>query len=48
MFEISRLYSKIIEVKKKNPPLRIQRTKLPQSMKPPADRILFLQQTIGN
>ena len=47
MGEISRLYAKIPETKR-NSPLRIQRTKSSQPIKTPADRILFLQRTIGN
>jgi Domain of unknown function (DUF4157) len=45
---ISMLYGKTPEVKKRNSPLRIQRTKSSQPIKTPADRILLLQRTIGN
>jgi hypothetical protein len=48
MSEISRLYAKIPDVQKSNSVLRIQRTKSSQPIKSPADRILFLQRTIGN
>jgi hypothetical protein len=41
-------YAIIPETKRKNSPLRIQRTKSSQPIKSPADRILFLQRTIGN
>jgi len=41
-------HAKIPEIKKKNSPLRIQRTKSSQLIKNPADRILFLQRTIDN
>ncbi|MCK5013328.1 MAG: DUF4157 domain-containing protein [Candidatus Omnitrophica bacterium] len=41
-------YAKMPKIEKKNSPLRIQRTKSSQSMKTPADRILFLQRTAGN
>jgi len=41
-------YARIPEIKEKKPPLRIQRTKSSQPIKTPADRILFLQRTIGN
>jgi Domain of unknown function (DUF4157) len=41
-------YARIPEINKKKPPLRIQKTKSPQPIKSPADRILFLQRTIGN
>jgi outer membrane protein OmpA-like peptidoglycan-associated protein len=40
-------YTKIPETKR-NSPLLIQRTKSSQPIKTPADRILFLQRTIGN
>lgn len=40
-------YAKLPETKRKNSPLRIQRTKSSQQ-KNPADRILLLQRTIGN
>ena len=48
MGEISRLYAKIPDVQKSNSVLRIQKTKSSQPIKSPADRILFLQRTIGN
>jgi len=48
MSEISRLYAKIPDVQKSNSVLRIQRTKSSQPINSPADRILFLQRTIGN
>ena len=48
MSEISRLYAKTPDVQKSNSVLRIQRTKSSQPIKSPADRILFLQRTIGN
>ena len=48
MGEISRLYAKTPDVQKSNSVLRIQRTKSSQPIKAPADRILFLQRTIGN
>ena len=48
MGEISRLYAKTPVVQKSNSVLRIQRTKSSQPIKTPADRILFLQRTIGN
>jgi uncharacterized protein DUF4157/lysine-specific metallo-endopeptidase family protein len=48
MGEISRLYAKTPDVQKSNSVLRIQKTKSPQPIKSPADRILFLQRTIGN
>jgi len=41
-------YAKLPETKRKNSPLLIQRTKSSQPIKTPADRILFLQRTIGN
>jgi len=41
-------YAKLPETKRKNSPLRIQRKKSSQQIKSPADRILFLQRTIGN
>jgi hypothetical protein len=41
-------YAKLPETKRKNSPLRIQRKKSSQPIKSPADRILFLQRTIGN
>jgi len=44
---LARQYAKIPETKR-NSPLRIQRTKSSQPIKSPADRILFLQRTIGN
>jgi len=44
---LARQYAKIIETKR-NSPLLIQRTKSLQPIKSPADRILFLQRTIGN
>jgi hypothetical protein len=40
-------FAKLPEVKR-NSPLRVQRTKSSQPIKTPADRILFLQRTIGN
>ena len=40
-------YAKLPETKRKSP-LLIQRTKSSQQIKSPADRILFLQRTIGN
>ena len=48
MGEISRLYAKTPDVQKSNSPLLVQRTKSSQPIKSPADRILFLQRTIGN
>ena len=48
MSEISRLYAKTPDVQKSNSVLRIQRKKSSQSIKSHADRILFLQRTIGN
>ena len=48
MDKISRLYAKKPTVKRSNSALRIQRNKSSQQLKSPADRILFLQQTIGN
>ena len=48
MDEISRLYAKKPIVKRSNSSLRIQRKKSSQQLKSPADRILFLQRTIGN
>jgi len=48
MDEISRLYAKKPIVKISNSSLRIQRKKSSQQLKSPADRILFLQRTIGN
>ena len=48
MDEISRLYAKTPILKRKNSSLRIQRKKSSQPLKSPADRILFLQRTIGN
>ena len=48
MGELSRIYAKKPDVKKSNSILRIQRTKSSQPIKSPADRILFLQRTIGN
>ena len=41
-------YAKLPETKRKNSPLRIQKKKSFQQIKSPADRILFLQRTIGN
>jgi len=48
MVEISRLYAKKPNVKRSNSSLRIQRKKSSQPLQSPADRILFLQRTIGN
>jgi len=48
MGEISRLYAKTPDVKKSNSVLLTQRMKSSQPIKTPADRILFLQRTIGN
>ena len=48
MDEISRLYAKKPIVKRSNSSLGIQRKKASQPLKSPADRILFLQRTIGN
>ena len=48
MDEISRLYAKTPIVKRSNSSLRIQMKKTSQPLKSPADRILFLQRTIGN
>jgi len=48
MDEISKLYAKKPIVKRSNSSLRIQRKKSSQQLKSPADRILFLQRTIGN
>jgi hypothetical protein len=48
MDEISRLYAKTPIVKRSNSSLQIQRKKPSQPLKSPADRILFLQRTIGN
>ena len=48
MDEISRLYTKKPIVKRSNSSIRIQRNKSSQPLKSPADRILFLQRTIGN
>jgi len=48
MGEISRLYAKTPDVQKLNSVLRIQRKNSSQPGKSPADRILFLQRTIGN
>jgi hypothetical protein len=47
MSGFTRQYAKIQETKR-NSPLRIQKTKSSQPIKTPADRILFLQKTIGN
>ena len=47
MDEISRLYAKKPIVKRSKSSLRIQRKKSSQPLKSPADRILFLQRTIG-
>ena len=44
---LAKQYARKLE-KKKNSPLRIQRTKSSQPIKSPTDRILFLQRTIGN
>ena len=48
MYKISRLYAKTPIVKRSNSSLGIQRKKPFQPLKTPADRILFLQRTIGN
>ncbi len=48
MDEISRLYAKKPIVKRSKSSLRIQMKKSSQQLKSPADRILFLQRTIGN
>ena len=48
MYKISRRYAKTPIVKRSNSSLRIQRNKSSQPLKSPADRILFLQRTIGN
>jgi len=48
MDKISRLYAKIPIAKRSNSSLGIQRNKASQPLKSPADRILFLQRTIGN
>jgi len=48
MDEISRLYAKTPIEKRSNSSLGIQRKKASQPLKSPADRILFLQRTIGN
>ena len=48
MDEIFRLYAKTPVAKRSNSSLRIQRKKSSQPLKSPADRILFLQRTIGN
>jgi len=48
MDEISRLYAKKPIVKRSKSSLRIKRKKSSQQLKSPADRILFLQRTIGN
>ena len=48
MDKISRLYTKKPILKISNSSLRIQRNKSSQPLKSPADRILFLQRTIGN
>ena len=48
MDKISRLYAKTPIVKRSNSSLRIQRKKVSKQLKSPADRILFLQRTIGN
>ncbi|KAF5424184.1 MAG: protein of unknown function (DUF4157) [Candidatus Methanocomedens sp.] len=48
MDKISRLYAKKPIVNKSNSSLEIQRKKSSQPQKSPADRILFLQRTIGN
>jgi len=48
MSKISKLYAKTSDVKKSNSSLGIQRKKPSQPIKSPADRILFLQRTIGN
>jgi len=48
MDKISRLYTKTPNLKRSNSSLRIQRKKTSQPLKSPADRILFLQRTIGN
>jgi len=45
---LARQYVRIPEIKKKNSPFRIQNTKSFQNLINPADRILFLQRTIGN
>jgi hypothetical protein len=45
---VSRLYAKTTDLQKSNSVLRIQRKKSSQPIKTPADRILFLQRTIGN
>ena len=41
-------YTRIPEIKKKNSPIRIQKTKLSHSVKTPVEYVLFLQRTIGN
>jgi len=48
MYQISRLYTKTSNLKRSNSSLQIQRKKPSQPLKSPADRILFLQRTIGN
>jgi hypothetical protein len=48
MDKISRLYAKKPIIKRSNSSLRIQRKKSSQPLKSPANRILFLQRTIGN
>jgi len=48
MDQISRLYAKTPNLKRSNSSLRIQRKKSSQPLKSPADRILFIQRTIGN
>ena len=47
MAKLFRQYAKLLEAKR-NSSLRIQRKKSSQPLKSPADRILFLQRTIGN
>lgn len=48
MYKISRLYAKTPIVKRSNSSLEIQRKKPFHPLKTSADRILFLQRTIGN
>ncbi|MBW2738206.1 MAG: DUF4157 domain-containing protein [Deltaproteobacteria bacterium] len=48
MVEIYKLYVKTPNLKRSNSSHRIQRKKASQPLKSPADRILFLQRTIGN
>ena len=48
MSELAKLETKNPEIKQKNSNLHIQKSNHPQSITTSADRILFLQRTIGN